>query len=329
MIRKIIGCYKHQGLQNTIQLIKLNLKSLFEQNKPKVKKGYEFYRNIEPKQYPKELKKWYKMRTGKKLNLKNPKTFNEKIQWLKLHDTTPLKTFLSDKYLVKNWVKEKIGEKYIIPLLGVWDTFDDIDFNKLPDKFVLKANHGCQWNVIVNDKSCFDSVDAKNKFDKWMKINHAFVSGFELQYKDIHPRIIAEEYLENDDGNLCDYKVWCFNGKPEYIMVMPERRTKVKIACYDTSWNLLPFVRIYPKYDKEVPKPDNLDELLGISEILCKEFYFVRADFYRLDDGTFKFGEMTFSPYSGVGKWNPDEYDLIVGKMISLPISNSLFSRHF
>jgi hypothetical protein len=123
--------------------------------------------------------------------------------------------------------------------------------------------------------------------------------------------------------------VWCFNGKPEYIMVMPERRTKVKIACYDTSWNLLPFVRIYPKYDKEVPKPDNLDELLGISEILCKEFYFVRADFYRLDDGTFKFGEMTFSPYSGVGKWNPDEYDLIVGKMISLPISNSLFSRHF
>lgn len=320
MIRDVIRCYKQHGLSYTLQRSKVRLKSIFKQKKTEVKKDYEFYKNLKSKRYSKELKEWFKKRTGKKLNLKKPKTFNEKIQWIKLYDNTLLKTRLADKYLVRDWVKEKIGEEYLIPLLGVWDKFDYIDFEKLPDKFVLKANHGCGWNVIVKDKSTFDIAEAKKKFDRWMKINYAFFSGLEMHYKDIHPKIIAEQYIENGDGDLYDYKVWCFNGKPKYIMFLAERQTNLKMAFYDTSWNLLPLVNSYPKYDNEVLKPGNLDELLKISEILCKNFSYVRVDFYRLDDGTFKFGEMTFTSFSGVCKWDPPEYDLILGQLIALPV---------
>lgn len=143
-----------------------------------------FYRCIPKCLYPLLLKGWFRIHRGYKLNLKQPERFTEKIQWLKLYDTTPLKTRLSDKYSVRSWVAERIGEEYLIPLLGVWDRFEDIDFDKLPDQFVLKANHGCAMNIIVRDKSKFNQREAQKKFKTWMKMNFAYRSGFEMQYKD-------------------------------------------------------------------------------------------------------------------------------------------------
>ncbi|MBN1366895.1 MAG: hypothetical protein JW967_03105 [Dehalococcoidales bacterium] len=318
-IRDVVYCYRENGIRYTLRRIKERLISIKNKPKIEIKKDYRFYKNLNPKRYPEELKEWYKKNTRINLNLKNPRTYNEKIQWMKLYESTPLKTRLSDKYLVRDWIKENIGEQYLIPLLGVWDKFDDIEFDKLPDSFVLKANHGCGWNVVVKDKNIFDKPTAKNKFDKWMETDYSFLHGFELHYRKIIPKIIAEQYIENDGGDLYDYKVWCFNGKPEFIMFLAERQKHLKMAFYDKSWIPLPFVYSYPRYEKEVPRPNNLDELLQISEKLCKGFNHVRVDFYRLNDGALKFGEMTFTTFSGICKWDPPEYDLKLGQMITLP----------
>lgn len=280
---------------------------------------YLFYEELHPDHYADELKNWYKRWSGKHLNLENPQTFNEKIQWLKLYDSTPIKTRLADKYLVRDWVKEQIGEKYLISILGVWERFDDIDFDKLPDKFVLKANHGCGWNIIVREKSTFDKETAKRKFNDWLNTNFAFVNGLELHYKGIPPKIIAEAFIENEGSDLYDYKIYCFNGTPAFIIFLAERQVGLKMAFYDLDWNLLPFTYSYPQYKKLVAKPDNLDEMIYIAKKLCKGFVYVRIDLYRLDDGSLKFGEMTFTPASGQCEWNPPEYDLILGQMIVLP----------
>ena len=189
---------------------------------------YKYYKSLHPDNYAGELKDWYKLHTGKTLDLENPQTLNEKIQWLKLFDTTPLKTRLTDKYLVREWVREQIGEKYLIPLLGVWDNFDEIDFDALPEKFVLKANHGCHWNIVVKNKKEFNKDDAKEKMNKWLNTNYAFIYGLELQYKEIKPRIIAEKYLENYHGDIYDYRIWCLNGHPVYIAVDIERKIAQK-----------------------------------------------------------------------------------------------------
>lgn len=176
----------------------------------------------------KELIKWYKYKTKDNYNFEEPKTFNQKIQWLKIYDNNPLKTQLSDKYLVGDWIKKMIGEKYLVRLLGVWDSFDEINFDLLPEKFILKANHGAGFNIIVEDKSKLNITDARNKMNKWIKQNYAFNLGYELQYLNIKPKIIAEEYLENDNGDINDYKIFCFDGKAESIMFLTERKKKIK-----------------------------------------------------------------------------------------------------
>jgi len=280
---------------------------------------YAFYKGLHPDDYADELKSWYELWSGKPLDLENPQTFNEKIQWLKLYDSTPLKTRLADKHLVRDWVRERVGEKYLIPLLGTWDKFDDIDFDRLPDKFVLKANHGCGWNIIVKDKSSLDKAAAKREFSKWLNTNFAFINGLELHYKDISPKIIAEEIIENEGMDLYDYKIWCFNGEPELIMLLAERQVGLKMAFYDLAWNLLPFTYTYPQYKKLVTKPDNLDEMIHIAKKLCRDYIHVRVDLYRLDDGSLKFGEMTFTTASGQCMWNPPEYDFLIGRMTALP----------
>jgi hypothetical protein len=281
---------------------------------------YNYYANLDPSKYPAELARWYESTTGTPLDLENPQTFNEKIQWLKLYDSTPLKTRLTDKYLAREWITENIGEEYLIPLLGVWDSFDEIDFDALPNQFVLKANHGSGWNVIVKDKVTLDKADAKAKFDKWVKLNFAYIAGLELHYKDIVPKIIAEKYIENDEGGLYDYKVHCFNGKPMYIHYIGDRAYhSTKEAFFDTEWRLMPFTsRTYPQYDDQIQAPERLSELLQFAEKLAKEFIYVRVDFYVLNDGSFKFGEMTFTPGSGVYKWEPPEYNSKLGKLLVL-----------
>ena len=284
--------------------------------------NYLYYKGLHPEQYEDNLKEWYKSQLGENLNLDNPKTFNEKIQWLKLNDSTPLKTQLADKYLVREWVKNKIGEKYLIPLLGVWDDFNDINFNSLPRQFVLKANHGCAYNIIVKDKTTFNKDDARNKFKLWLRENFAFKFGLEMHYKNIQPKIIAENFIENTtSGDLYDYKFWCFNGKVHYIQFLSERNLDgLKMAFYDKDWNKQHFVYSCPLDKKTIEKPDNLDEMINLAEKLSKNFNHVRVDFYRLDDGTIYFGEMTFTSASGSCKWNDEKINQQFGDLIKLPI---------
>ena len=291
---------------------------------PKYLKDETYYKNLKPLEIEAELIVWFYANTKYYLNLEEPKTFNEKIQWMKIFDSTLLKTKLADKYLVREYVKEKIGEKYLVPLLGVWDDFDEIDFDKLPNSFVLKANHGCGWNIIVKDKSKFEIDVAREKFNIWMNSNFAFKFGLELHYLNIKPKIIAEKYMENDNNDLYDYKVFCFNGKAESIMFLSERKTGLKMAFFDLNWNKLPFTYTFPYNPDNIPRPKNLDLLISLSEKLSEGFAHVRVDFYILNDGSLKFGELTFSSASGSCKWNPPEQNRIYGDLIKLPYKSLL-----
>lgn len=281
--------------------------------------NYRFFQGLNKEDYPRALSEWYYEYFGKALNLEHPVTYNEKMQWIKLFDNSELKTRLADKYAVREWVEEKIGEEYLIPLLGAWDRFEDIDFGELPQSFVLKANHGCGYNYIVPNKEEMDYEEAEKKFEGWMAENFAFNS-LELQYMDIPHKIIAEEYVENGGQELNDYKIFCFNGKAKYIMFLTDRQTHLKMAFYDVDWNLLPFTYSYPQYTKKVPRPKKLDEMIRIAEKLAEGFNQVRVDLYYLIDDTIKFGEMTMTSASGRCRWNPPEYDEILGELVELPI---------
>ena len=237
-----------------------------------------------------------------------------------MYDSTPLKTRLADKYLVREYVREKIGDKYLTKLLGIWSEFDEIDFDELPSQFVLKANHGCGYNCIVTDKSKMNISEMRRKFQEWMDTNYAFEYGFELQYRDIPRVIIAEEYLKPEKGQLSDYKITCINGEPKYIQVINDRDgLKIRIAVYDTDWKRQKFTFGQPAIRGDVPRPHMLDELLEAAGKLSKGFALVRVDLYDLDDREIKFGEMTFTPASGGQKWIYPEYNNKLGDMIVLP----------
>lgn len=282
------------------------------------KKGYEYYLNLDPKMYKKELCAWYLDKTGRPLNIDSPETFSEKIQWLKLYDTTPLKTRLSDKYLAREWVAEQIGEEYLVPLIGVWERPNDIPFDQLPDRFVLKATHGSGWNIIVQNKSKFNVAAAKKTLAGWLKTDFSFKNGFELCYKDIKPRIICEEYIENTHNDLYDYKVFCFHNKPHFIWMDTQRKADHRRDIFDPAWNLLPFRIIYPNADAPPPRPEALDEMLMIATTLCKGFCHTRVDLYEVRGQVF-FGEMTFYSGSGRAPIIPYEYDKIIGDLLTLP----------
>ena len=270
--------------------------------------------------YRKYLKQWYAAIMKKPLNLDVPGSFNEKIQWLKIYDSTPIKTRLADKYLVREWVKEKIGEKYLIPLLGVYDRFEDIDFDQLPNQFVIKCNHGSGYNIVVKDKSQLDLAGAKSKVDAWMHENFAFKRGFELHYRGIKPKILIEQYITHDGQNLYDYKFWCFNGDVKYVQFRSGFSANLRMVFYDLNWERQPFYYDYLLYEKELEKPDNFDEMIQIAKTCCQGFPFACVDLYRLRGGTIKFGKMIFTCSSGVGRWNSEKHNLMLGKLIKLPL---------
>lgn len=282
---------------------------------------YQCYRNAKPADYPRMLSCFWENYYDEKLDLKNPRTFNEKIQWMKLYDSTPIKTRLADKYLVRDWVKKKIGEQYLVPLLGVWDGYDEIDFDSLPQKFVLKCNHGSGMNYIVKDKDFIDHVEMRRKFSQWMKENYAFKGMFELQYKDIHPKIIAECYLEELDGNLMDYKIHVFNGKSKFVQIIGDRdfvHHEGKQLFLSPEWTPVDIEReSYGHYDKIPPKPQNFEKMIQIAEKLAEGFNYVRVDLYNLN-GKIIFGEMTFTPASGFGEWG-GSFGEKMGEWIELP----------
>lgn len=280
---------------------------------------YNYYSLLSPDKYPQELEKWYFKRTGKRLNLANPQTYNEKIQWFKLYGVTPQIRDLVDKYKVRSYVADIIGEEYLIPLLGVWNTPEEIDFSKLPDKFVIKANHGCRYNYIVRDKSKLNIADLYKKANQWLQEEYAFHSGFELQYLGIQRCLIAEEYMDNGDGNLNDFKFRCFNGKVRMLAFCSNRKDGLCMDFFDRDWNHLPIrYNDLPSRGAGIPRPDNLDEMIEIAERLAEGFAHVRIDLYRMNDGKILFGEMTFTPSSGAAKWDPPELDYELGQLFNV-----------
>ena len=275
------------------------------------------YRLIPDKLY---LKLLFKRRLGKKLNLRSPKTFNEKLQWLKLYDRNPLYTTLVDKYLVKEYVAGIIGEEFIIPTLGVWDNFDEIDFEKLPDRFVLKCTHDSGGVVIVEDKNAFDVDAARDKIKSRLKKNF-YYPGREWPYKNVKPRIIAEQYLEDlaFEHSPVDYKLMCFGGKVECSFTCTERfsGTGLKVTFFDKDWKAMPFERHYHKSDNPIKKPEKYAEMVQIAEKLSKGIPFVRVDLYEVK-GHIYFGELTLYPGCGFEEFNPDEWDRKVGDWVPL-----------
>lgn len=267
------------------------------------------------------IKLLFKYRTGYRLNLKEPTTYNEKLQWLKLNYRKEEMTSLVDKYLVKDIVAKEIGEEYIIPTLGVWEDFDEINFDLLPNKFVLKTTHDQGGVVVCTDKSKFNIDKAKAKLNKHLKRNF-YLLFREWPYKNVKPRIIAEEFIGNPNENtdLKDYKFYCFNGKAKLLFIASGRNTsQTKFDFYDIEFNHLDIRRPNTIQSKEGnKKPENYDKMLQMAEQLAGDFPHVRVDFYNIK-GEIYFGELTFYTGSGMKAFYPHKWDEILGSYIELP----------
>jgi len=252
-------------------------------------------------------------------NLKNPQTFNEKLNWLKLHSKNPLYTQLVDKYAVKEWIgKQNIGIK-LIPTLGIWDDFDSIDFEKLPNQFVLKCTHDSGGLIICKNKKKLDRHSARLKIEKCLKQNF-FYRGREYPYKHVKPRIIAEQYMVDESGTeLKDYKFFCFNGEPKMFFVASDRPFATKFDFFDLDFNHLPFHNGHPWAVKPINKPEHFEEMIEYARKLSKGFPHVRIDFYNIN-GDIYFGEMTFFHNSGFVSFEPQEWDYKIGEWLKLPL---------
>lgn len=265
------------------------------------------------------LKLVYRANMYKKLELKNPKTFNEKLQWLKLYDRNPMYTTMVDKYEAKKYVANIIGEEYIIKTLGVWERFEDINFDALPDQFVLKTTHDSGSVVICKNKLLFNKANAQRVLERSLKTNFYFY-GREWPYKNVKPRIIAEEFMVDESGKeLKDYKIMCFNGVPKCSFVCSNRSsTGLCVNFYDLDWNELPFERHYPRNKNNIDRPTKYNTMLELAQRLSKGLVFARIDFYEIY-GRIYFGEITFYPGNGMEEFTPEEWDYKLGRWIKLP----------
>lgn len=315
--------YRYNTLQNKVQYweVLIKLFNSIPQNIILSEYVIKFIENLKTKKdYKIFLRHWYMSVTGKYLNLDRPQTYNEKLQWLKIYNALPIKTRLADKYLVRDWVKEKIGEQYLVPLLGVYDKFADIDFAKLPNQFVIKCNHGCGWNIIVTNKSKLDLNDAKAKFNRWMDSNLAFKFGYELHYRDIQPKIIIEKYIDPQVSNH-EIQVWCFNGKIQFVSVESIKDTDnlVRGTFYPdgtrTKFEISP--QHYKKLES-IPSMKAFNKALELAKKMLIDVPYVRIDFIEYKDDV-RFREMTFTSGSGLSAIKPDEYNLFLGNLIKLP----------
>lgn len=302
----------------------MKIKQFIKNNIPFLKLQYDklvikFYSNFNKESYPKLIKKWYKRHTGEILDLENPENYTQKIQWLKIYDSTQIKADLSDKYKVREWVSGKIGDKYLIPLIAgpIYDA-KNIDFDKLPDKFVIKTNHSSGWNIIVKDKKKINKKRIVKILNEWLKLDYAFKAGLELHYSLIKPCIIIEKYIENVNDDLTDYKFLCFDGKPYYCWIDVGRYKDHKRNVYNMNWELQPWNQhIYGNSNELIEKPKNFDKMIELATKLSAGFNHVRVDFYNID-GKILFGEMTFTNGSGKELIFPKEYNTKLGKMLKL-----------
>lgn len=290
---------------------------------PKIRFDYlnilGFYKRMPDEKY---IKLRYKKWIGEEPNLENPKNFNEKLQWLKLHDRNPVYTKLVDKYEVKKIVADKIGQEHVVPLLGVYDSVDEIDLSKLPDQFVLKCTHDSGGFSLCKDKKTYDFKTAKERLAKRQGRNF-YIFSREWPYKDVQPRIIAEKYMDSlGKPESIEYKLTCFNGKVKLITVCGgiahssfENRTN---DFYDRDYNHLPFYVFYKNAPKPLPIPNEIDDIIRFSEILAEGIPQVRVDWY-IHEGTIYFGEMTFFTWGGLCEFTPPEWNQTLGDWIELP----------
>ncbi len=249
--------------------------------------------------------------------IENPTTFNEKTIFMKLYyRQTPIDYF-ADKYKVREYVAQKIGEKFLVPLIKVYNNANEIDFEYLPKQFVLKVNHGSGWNIVVLDKEGIHEESIRHQLNHRLHINY-YSFGREWQYKNIKPVILCEKLLVNKDGSpITDFKVFCFNGSAKYIQIDLDRFTNHRRQFYDRGWNLQPFTTLFPRENKPVAKPEHLTEILELAEKLAEGFMFVRVDFYY-DGSNIHFGELTLHHGGGCEPFIPSEYDLALGKIMKL-----------
>jgi TupA-like ATPgrasp len=267
------------------------------------------------------IKKRFKKRLGREVNLKNPVKYNDKLQWLKLYWRDPLATKCADKYEVREYVRQTIGEKYLNELYGVFESVDEINISRFPRSFVLKGTHGSGFNIICNDKSTINWESAKKKMKHWLSTDY-YLPKREWVYKDIKPRIICEKYIEQDDAEeLRDYRFFCFNGEPKFITVdlSITDKKKTRRNLYDLDWNLMEEEITYPKeLDFKIAKPEKLNEMIELSRKLSSPFPHARIDFYYIKNKII-FGEITFFHQSGMGEIRPIEFEDIMGSWLKLP----------
>lgn len=264
----------------------------------------------------------YRQWFGRFCNLKSPQTFNEKLQWLKLNDRRPEYSKMVDKYEVKKYVSEIIGDEYVFPVVGgPWNSFDEIDFSLLPDQFVLKTTHDCGGILICKDKTKFDIDKARKFINTHLKTNY-YLTSREWPYKNVKPRIFAEQYMEDESGyELKDYKWFCFNGNPKALFIAMDRGVEgeeTKFDFYDDNFNHLPFTNGHPNSPKPAPKPVGFDKMKELASKLSEGIPHVRVDFYDIN-GHIYFGELTFYHWSGMVPFEPEEWDYTFGSWIKLP----------
>ena len=271
------------------------------------------------------IKLLYHYVTGNELDLENPKTFTEKLQWLKINDKNPLYPTLVDKISAKKWVAEKIGGTYIIPTLCVWDRIEDVDFSNLPDKFVLKCNHNSGNVIICQNRKSFDVDAAKRALEKSLNDRY-YLKGREWPYKYVKPRVFAEIYMSPSDiweyKPLIDYKFYCFNGVPMYVQVIKNRGYNETVDFYNMNWEKQPFTGVNPTAkmsDKVDTAPSTLENMKEVAAKLSMGFPFMRVDLYEINHKVY-FGELTLYPSGGFGCFKPKEYKLIIGNQLRLSI---------
>ncbi len=298
----------------------------YKKNMPDPPYEYDYLAKLNEKEYPVYLNKMFKLITGANLNLKKPKTFNEKIQWLKLYDNSPLKTQLTDKVLVRNWVKEKIGENYLKPALWIGKTFDEIPFETLPNSFIIKTNHGCKWQYKILNKEKFLSEEQlfkiiKSKFEGWLTQSFHLWAGFEMQYRDIKPQLIIEPLLIEEKQIPTEYEIYCFNGEPEIYQKIRYILPCAQVSVYnkDFSKSNISFNPYYIIQNEEVS--ENLKRAVILSKTLCKEFKLVRVDWMEYK-GNLYFNEMTFTPHSGFFKFYSQDINEQLGNKLNLKERN-------
>lgn len=284
--------------------------------------SYGFYKHLSDE---KLIRKMYRTYFGREIDLENPKTFNEKQQWLKLNDRKPEYTQMVDKYEAKKYVADRIGEEYIIPTYGVWDSFDEIDFDVLPDQFVLKCTHDSGGLVIVRDKTKLDKKAAKAKIERSLKHNY-FYHGREWPYKNVRPRILAEAYMQDGENrDLRDYKFYCFDGVPRFLYISEglEDHKTARISFVTCNWEFASYERSdYRPFDTLPKKPEKFDDMLNLAARLSSGHAFLRVDLYQIN-GKIYFSELTFSPCGGFMPFKDPQSDLEIGEMLKLPQKKS------